>query len=520
MVIAKNPILSGFYPDPSICRVGNDFYIVNSSFVYAPGVPIFHSRDLAHWEQIGNILESKEQLQVEKSEISRGIFAPTIRYHEGLFYMITTNVSYGGNFIVTAKNPEGPWSEPYYLGEEAIGIDPSLFFDDDGRCYYCGTRPNPEGVRYNGDWEIWVQELDLKSMKLVGESMAIWKGAVKGVIWPEGPHIYKIGEYYYLMHAEGGTGPEHSISVARSKKLFQWFEGCPRNPIFTHRNLGMDYPVVYAGHGDLVDDGYGNWYVVMLASRPCKKHSSMGRETFLAKVIWENGWPVIAPQVGRLEDFVEIPLEEHRFANEVTSSDCIQFWENELDERLVGIEKRDEEIYSLSERKGMLRLYCRKEKISEKDYSSYLGLRQKSYRFEVETGIEFEPKAENETAGVILYQNHENHLKFEIKQVEGKKVFEVNSYIHGEETKLSIVDISKWQGILKIMIQCHDQKARVWIGKEKNLKPVAEKIPLTAYTTEEAGGFVGCTVGMYASSNGKQSENYADFGWFYLKNMD
>lgn len=282
----------------------------------------------------------------------------------------------------------------------------------------------------------------------------------------------------------------------------------------------MDYPVVYAGHGDLVDDGYGNWYVVMLASRPCKKHSSMGRETFLAKVIWENGWPVIAPQVGRLEDFVEIPLEEHRFANEVTSSDCIQFWENELDERLVGIEKRDEEIYSLSERKGMLRLYCRKEKISEKDYSSYLGLRQKSYRFEVETGIEFEPKAENETAGVILYQNHENHLKFEIKQVEGKKVFEVNSYIHGEETKLSIVDISKWQGILKIIIQCHDQEARVWIGKEKNLKPVAEKIPLTAYTTEEAGGFVGCTVGMYASSNGKQSENYADFGWFYLKNMD
>lgn len=325
MVIAKNPILSGFYPDPSICRVGNDFYIVNSSFVYAPGVPIFHSRDLAHWEQIGNILESKEQLQVEKSEISRGIFAPTIRYHEGLFYMITTNVSYGGNFIVTAKNPEGPWSEPYYLGEEAIGIDPSLFFDDDGRCYYCGTRPNPEGVRYNGDWEIWVQELDLKSMKLVGESMAIWKGAVKGVIWPEGPHIYKIGEYYYLMHAEGGTGPEHSISVARSKKLFQWFEGCPRNPIFTHRNLGMDYPVVYAGHGDLVDDGYGNWYVVMLASRPCKKHSSMGRETFLAKVIWENGWPVIAPQVGRLEDFVEIPLEEHRFANEVTSSIVFSF---------------------------------------------------------------------------------------------------------------------------------------------------------------------------------------------------
>lgn len=158
MVTAKNPILSGFYPDPSICRVGEDYYLVTSSFVYAPGVPIFHSRDLAHWEQIGNILDRPSQLCVENEEISRGIFAPTIRYHEGTFYMITTNVSHGGNFIVTAQDPAGPWSDPYYLGEEAVGIDPSLFFDDDGRCYYCGTRPNPEGVRYNGDWEIFNEE--------------------------------------------------------------------------------------------------------------------------------------------------------------------------------------------------------------------------------------------------------------------------------------------------------------------------------------------------------------------------
>ena len=520
MVIAKNPILSGFYPDPSICRAGDDFYIVNSSFVYAPGVPIFHSKDLAHWEQIGNVLDREEQLRVEKSEISRGIFAPTIRYHEGIFYMITTNVSYGGNFVVTAKNPEGPWSEPYYLGEEAAGIDPSLFFDDDGKCYYCGTRPNPEGVRYNGDWEIWVQELDLNSMKLVGESMAIWKGAVKGVIWPEGPHIYKIGEYYYLMHAEGGTGPEHSISVARSKKLFQWFEGCPRNPIFTHRNLGMDYPVVYAGHGDLVEDGNGNWYVVMLASRPCKKHSSMGRETFLAKVIWEDGWPVIAPGVGRLEDYVEISFPEYRFANEVTPSDCIHFWDETLDKRLIGIEKRNEEIYSLSERAGMLRLYCRREKITEKNYSSYLGLRQKSYRFEVETGIEFNPETENETAGIVLYQNHENHLRLEIKKAGEQKVFEVVSCIHGEDIKIASIDISKWDGILKLIIQCCDQKARVWIKRKKERKCVAEDISLFSYTTEEAGGFVGCTIGMYASSNGEESHNYADFGWFYVINME
>ena len=141
MVTVKNPILTGFYPDPSICRVGEDFYLVTSSFAYAPGVPLFHSRDLAHWEQIGNILQRKEQLAVGGEEISRGIYAPTIRYHKGIYYMITTNVSYGGNFIVTAEHPEGPWSDPCYLGEEAAGIDPSLFFDEDGRCYYCGTRP-------------------------------------------------------------------------------------------------------------------------------------------------------------------------------------------------------------------------------------------------------------------------------------------------------------------------------------------------------------------------------------------
>lgn len=521
MVVAKNPILTGFYPDPSICRVGEDFYIVNSSFVYAPGVPIFHSRDLAHWEQIGNILDREEQLPVDNEEISRGIFAPTIRYHEGLYYMITTNVSHGGNFIVTAERPEGPWSEPYYLGEEAQGIDPSLFFDEDGKCYYCGTRPNPEGVRYNGDWEIWVQELDLKTMKLVGESMAIWKGAVKGVIWPEGPHIYRIGEYYYLLHAEGGTGPEHSISVARSKNLFQWFEGCPRNPIFTHRNLGMDYPVIYAGHGDLVDDGKGNWYVIMLASRPCEKHSSMGRETFLAKVQWENGWPVIAAGVGHLEDEVEIPLDEYRFPEETGNSDNFQFWGEELDQRFLGICKRNEEIYSLKERKGVLRMFNRKERISEKCYPSYLGVRQKSYRFQVETGIEFMPANENETAGLTLYQNNENHLRMEIMLKNGKRVFAVTSCIHGKEKVVAETPMDELsdatlrnEAMLEIRMQCCDQKARVWIGNNKKNVLVTEELSLLPYTTEEAGGFVGCTVGMYASSNGKESKNHADFAWF------
>lgn len=515
MVTAYNPILTGFYPDPSICRAGEDFYIVNSSFAYFPGVPIFHSRDLAHWEQIGNVLDREEQLPLEGSEISQGIFAPTIRYHEGTFYMITTNINHGGNFLVTADKPEGPWSEPHFLGWEAQGIDPSLFFDDDGKCYYVGTRPNPEGVRYNGDWEIWVQELDLQAMKLVGESMAIWKGALKDVIWPEGPHLYKINGYYYLMHAEGGTGPEHAISVARSKELFKWFEGCPRNPIFTHRHLGMDYPIVYAGHGDLVDDGHGNWYVIMLASRRYEGHSSMGRETFLAKVEWQNGWPVINRGIGRLEDAVEVDLPEYHFDEEVTTTDMIHFFGETLDDRLVGIIRRNEEFYSLSENPGFLRLRTRSEKISEKTVPSFLGIRQREYSFTATTGVLFEPATEQETAGLVLYQNHANHLKMEIAKSGDTKIFRVSSYIREKEEVIASVPIEE-EGLLEIRLKAAEQNAQIWIHGKKTRKMAAENISLLPYTTEEAGGFVGCTIGMYASSNGSESEGFADFAWISM----
>lgn len=511
MVKAKNPVLCGFYPDPSICRVGEDYYLVNSSFAYFPGVPIFHSRDLAHWEQIGNILDREEQLPLAGSEISQGIFAPTIRYHDGLYYMITTNVSGGGNFIVTAEKPEGPWSKPYLLGWEAAGIDPSLFFDTDGKCYYVGTRPNPEGVRYNGDWEIWVQELDLKQMKLVGESMAIWKGAVKDVIWPEGPHLYKIGDYYYLLHAEGGTGPEHSISVARSKKLFQWFEGCPRNPIFTHRNLGADYPVIYAGHGDLVDDGNGNWYCIMLASRPCEKHSSMGRESFLAKVVWENGWPVISAGIGHLEDELELPFEQCRYTMEMSHHDHLHFYDKKLDDRLLGIHTRNETQYSLSAREGFLRLFARKEQIQDKVNSSYLGIRQKDYCFVVSTGVDFAPEKE-ESAGLVYYQNHANHLRMEVKKGAGGRVFAVTAHIHEEDSVIAETEIDA-DGLVEIVMRAENQKADIWIKCKDQIKMVAKEVNLLAYTTEEAGGFVGCTVGMYASSNGSEDGGHADFAW-------
>jgi len=366
-------------------------------------------------------------------------------------------------------------------------------------------------VRYNGDWEIWVQELDLSQMKLTGESMAIWKGALKDVIWPEGPHIYKIDGYYYLLHAEGGTGSEHSISVARSKELFKWFEGCPRNPVFTHRNLGMDYPVIYAGHGDLVDDGNGNWYIIMLASRPCKRHSSMGRESFLAKVTWEDGWPVINAGVGRLCESMELPFEECRFANEISHHDHLHFYDERLDDRLLGIHTRNGSQYSLSARKGFLRLFAKEEKIEDKTNASYLGIRQKDYCFEAGTGLEFTPSG-NESAGLVYYQNHENHLRMEIKKKDNGKAFYVVEHIHGKDNVISVTEIRQ-DGLAEIILRAENQTASVWIktGSEKVL--AAGNISLLPYTTEEAGGFVGCTIGMYASANGEKGSNYADFAW-------
>jgi len=298
--------------------------------------------------------------------------------------------------------------------------------------------------------------------------------------------------------------------VARSKELFKWFEGCPRNPVFTHRNLGMDYPVIYAGHGDLVDDGNGNWYIIMLASRPCKRHSSMGRESFLARVTWENGWPVINAGIGKLCESMELPFDEYRFANEISHHDHLHFYDNKLDDRLLGIHTRNESQYSLNARKGFLRLFAGKGKIEDKTNASYLGIRQKDYCFEASTGLEFTPSA-NECAGLVYYQNHENHLRMEIVKKGSSRIFNVVKHIHGHSTIISGTEIG--DGMAEIILRAENQRASVWIKTGGEQKLAAENINLFPFTTEEAGGFVGCTAGMYASANGEESSGYADFAW-------
>jgi len=302
----RYPILPGFYPDPSICRVGDDYWLVTSSFSYFPGVPVFHSLDLVNWEQVGHVLDRPSQLDLDGVQHSHGIFAPTIRHHDGIFYMITTLVGKQGNFIVTAKNPAGPWSDPYWL-EDAPGIDPSLFFEEDGSVWVTGTADSPDAA-YWGDNEIWMRELDLETMKLTGPRYGLWRGAAKQAHWPEAPHLYRIGEWYYLIIAEGGTEYHHAVTIARSKNLKGPYEGNPANPILTQRHLGKTASIWNAGHADLVQTQTGEWWMVCLASRPYGGHfRNLGRETFLTPVVWEDEWPVVSPGTGKLEFQYPVP---------------------------------------------------------------------------------------------------------------------------------------------------------------------------------------------------------------------
>lgn len=296
----RNPIIPGFQPDPSIVRVGKDYYLVNSSFGWLPGLPIYHSRDLVNWSQVGNAIVKTDTFDLPKVGINRGIFAPTIRWNKGVFYIITTCIECGDNFIITARNPKGPWSKPIWL-KEVAGIDPDLFFDDDGRVWITNNG-EPEGpAAYDGHRALWTQEYDPKARRMVGPRKVIVDRGVDPAakpIWSEGPHILKKDGYYYLTAAEGGTSDDHSQTIYRSKSVTGPYVAGPNNPILTQRNLDPKraFPVYATGHADFVQIPNGDWWAVFLATRPYERNlTNLGRETFLLPVTWRDGWPEILP---------------------------------------------------------------------------------------------------------------------------------------------------------------------------------------------------------------------------------
>jgi xylan 1,4-beta-xylosidase len=508
----RNPILQGCYPDPSICRVGEDYYLVTSTFEYFPGLPIFHSRDLVHWRQIGHVLDRVSQLPLQGVRASSGLYAPTIRYSDGVFYVINTLVdgkTKSGNFVVTATDPAGPWSEPHWL-EDADGIDPSLFFDEDGKCWYVGTHLNEEG-HYTGHTEVYLQELDLENWQLVGEALILWDGAVKGVVWAESPHIYKNNGYYYLLIAEGGTAHHHAVTVARSKSITGPYEPNRGNPILTHRHLGLDYPIVGAGHADLVETQNGEWWMVCLAMRPYGGYFyNLGRETFLASVSWEEGWPIVNPGTGKLEFETHMPdLPEHTWdeipaRDDFDSASLALYWNS--------LRTPASDFSSLTECPGHLRLRLRPERLSEEINPSFLGRRQQHINFRAQTVMEFTPENSNEYAGLALVQNHNFHYLFVVTQT-SQPVIRLTRRAHAREEVLAEQDVAA--GTLYLKVEAHGQAYNFYFAeKPDEWRTLAANVDGRILSTPVAGGFVGAYIAMVASSNGQPSSNCADFDWF------
>ncbi len=522
-----NPILPGFYPDPSVCEADGFFYLVNSTFSYFPGLPIFRSKDCVKWEQIGNIIDRRTQLDFSNQGVSRGLFAPTIRYHEGKFYCVCTQVDKIGNFFVTADKPEGPWSDPVII-EGAEGIDPSLFFDDDGNCWYIGTRPAPEGVKWNGNWEIWIQKLDITTGKLLGESKGIWRGALKNCVWPEGPHIYKINGKYYLIHAEGGTGPEHAVCVARCDTIDGEWEGKKANPILTHRHLGMGAGVVYVGHADLFKDSNDRWWMVCLASRPYSndkngpRFCNMGRETFLVPVKWEDDWPLVSWETGLVENaydnFGHVAKRTHDDADACFFPNIDDFNSDKLDAYWLSLRDRDDDFINCTENPGALRIYGSNE-LTSSDQTSFVARRQNGFSYEASTWVETNFVNEGDCAGICCFQSE--NFNYRLQLIYKNKIVAIQlikaAGAEDEIIKEEVVDGGNKQCKMVLRVVAEKQSLCFQYGvDEKNLNVLAENQDGTILSVEKAGGFVGTIIGMFAARKNQNGPKdfYADFDWF------
>ncbi|MDH5822532.1 glycoside hydrolase family 43 protein [Luteimonas sp. RD2P54] len=415
----RNPVLAGFHPDPSVARAGDRYYLVNSSFAYYPGIPVFESADLVHWERIGHVVDRPDMLDFDGLGVSRGVFAPAIEFHDGTFYLVTTAVDSGGNFVVTATDPAGPWSDPVWL-PGVDGIDPSLFFDHDGRAYLLNNGP-PEGEpRYDGHRAVWLQAFDLEAMQPTGPRRVLVDGGVdpaSNPIWIEGPHLYRRDGWYYLSCAEGGTGPQHSQVILRSRDVWGPYEPYDRNPILTQRDLPDDRPdpVTNAGHADLVQGPDGSWWATFLASRNYDRaHYNTGRETFLLPVEWRDGWPVILepgrtiPYVLPAPSWMQGPADQAPMTGNFT-------WRDEFDGpaldgawRFVRVPKQD--WADLRAQPGWLAIQPLAEGLDTLRNPAFLARRQQHLAFEASTALRL-PAEPGTEAGLAAFQN-ERHWYF------------------------------------------------------------------------------------------------------------
>lgn len=517
----RNPILAGFYPDPSICRVGDDYYLINSTFAYFPGIPVFHSRDLVNWEQLGHVIDRTTQLNYDGRGVTRGLFAPAISHHGDTFYVVCTMIDGGGNFLVTATDPAGPWSNPVWLNFD--GIDPSLFFDDDGRAWLVNNGNPPDNQPlYSGHRAIWLQEFDPATQQLIGPRSIIVNGGAdlaKQPVWIEGPHLYRRDGWYYLCCAEGGTSIQHSQVILRSRSVTGPFVPWEKNPILTQRDLDGTAPhaITCTGHADLVAGPDGNWWSVFLGCRPYDgQFTTTGRETFLLPVKWtDDGWPVILPPGERVPYVVAAPKVDRADPgalgakeNALGSTRSAPFtgnftWRDDfsapaLSPLWIMLRQPHETWWSLAG--GKLSLTPRTETLAGKANPSFLARRLQHAKFTATTSLGV-PAAPGVSAGLALLQNELHHYFLGVRRT-----------AHGLELFLELANGSPPAVIARTKLpETTELQLRV-TGDESTLAfayatrpgawqtfvPAAKTLPVTV---QAAGGglhFTGAVIGPYA----------------------
>lgn len=486
-----NPVIAGMHPDPSVCRVGGDYYLACSSFEYFPGVPILHSRDLVHWQQLGNALDRTSQLSLPATTPSSGgIYAPTLRHHNDRFWLITTNMAPGGGTMVfTATDPAGPWSEPVRVPGVA-GFDPDLAWDDQGRCW----------CTYAGIYQV---RIDPETGDTLDQPRQLWSGT-PGVQAPEAPHLYRIGDYWYLLIAEGGTERGHGVSIARGPAPDGPFEPCPANPILSHRST--DRPIQNTGHADLVEATDGSWWMVLLGVRPqggTPGWHVLGRETFLAPVTWVDGWPVVG-EVAR--GMVAPPWPPMTLPTVPVRDD---FGSDRLHPVWVSVRSRPAERWSVTDRPGWLTLHA-DGTASDDPGVTLVGRRQQHLSCRVRTLVD----AAQGRGGIAIRLDEQHHYEIEAGEGQVRVVARIGSVLATVATRPAPA------GPIRLRVDVLASPREEWhprmgpdvlhLGVEAahGAWDVLAELDGRYLSTEVAGGFTGRIVGMYAASGTVR------FDWF------
>ena len=504
-----NPILQGFYPDPSVLRVGSDYYLVNSTFAWFPGIPVWHSRDLVSWTQIGNAIDRPGQLKLDGMTMWQGVYAPDISWHDGTFYILNTCTGCGGNFVITAKTPAGPWSDPVFL-PDVDGIDTSMFFDSDGSAWIVHNAP-PEGKpRYEGHTAIWLQQLDLKTLKTIGPKRLLVDAGShpeRNPIWIEGPHIFRKDGAYYLIAAEGGTEEQHSEVVFRSDKLTGPYVPFAGNPILTQRDLPPDrsQPITSTGHASFVETQRGDWWAVFLGVRPYDAHNfNTGRETFLSRVQWQDGWPRITQPGERLPWVAKRPDLPRQPRPAVPTNGAFavreEFSKPALPLGWMMIAEPHQKWWRIGG--GQLSLQARPVALGGGDNPSLLARRQQHLNFVATTRVSFNPANDAAEAGMVALQNAENWYGILIGRNGGKPVIRVRRRAGGQDPTAGAVLASAPLppvGTLELRIAGHGPSYDFsWSVDGRRWHKLLSGADGTILSTKRAGGFVGAVVGVYA----------------------